>query len=115
MAETVTLTEAQIQQGLRDALENLGFSVYSTRFSIRSDPGFPDIVAVRGRDGALVAIECKGPTGKVRPGQAEWIEGFAQVPGCVFAEIVGPVTSERWIGYDVALWQLQNAIEEAPQ
>ena len=64
-----TLTEALIQKGIVDVLEQFGFSCYHTRFALDSDSGFPDIVAVR-EDGAIVAVECKGPRGQLRPAAA---------------------------------------------
>lgn len=97
------LTEASIQRGLIEALQWEGFSVYHTRFSLGSDEGFPDILAVD-LAGRQVAIECKGPRGRVSPEQRDWIERFRLVPGCVFSEVVGP--DERpgeWWGYDDAL------------
>jgi Holliday junction resolvase len=97
-----TLTEAEIQKSLIKLLQFKGFDLtYHTRYSLGSDPGFPDIVAARA--GQIVAIECKGARGALRPKQVEWIEMFRTVPGCVMAEVVGPTDGDRWIGYDQAL------------
>jgi hypothetical protein len=103
------LTEAAIQKGLTDFLETVGFLVYHTRYSIGSDPGFPDILAVRD-DGTLVAIECKGPKGRIGDAQCEWINRLRSTPGCVFAEVVGPRSAMGWCGYDEALEQLHEAL-----
>lgn len=94
-------TEEEIQQGLVDLLQRRGFYTHHTRFSIGSDKHFPDIFAIR--DGGIVAIECKGPRGRVAPGQIERIELFATVPGCLFAAVVGPSQTDLWISYDDAL------------
>lgn len=107
--QTPALTEADIQRGLRDALERLGFSCYHTGISIRSDVGYPDLTAIRD-DGALVAIEVKGPRGRVGLAQFMWIERFRCVPGCKFSEIVGPTDTDQWIGYETALARLQEAV-----
>jgi hypothetical protein len=110
-ARAVTITEAQIQRGITDLLKQLGFECYHTRYSIGSDSGFPDVVAVRD-DGTLVAVECKGPKGKIRPGQLEWIRRFRSIPGCIFAEIVGPEMNDYWWGYDQALRGIESAVTQ---
>lgn len=93
------LTEAAIQHGITSFLKRLGFECFHTRFAIGSDPGFPDLVA-----------EFKGPNGRLRPGQLEWIERWRKAKGCLFAEVVGPETTDRWIGYDEALVRLQEIL-----
>jgi hypothetical protein len=96
------LTEAVIEKALRQALAVKGFRLcYHTRFAVGSDTGFPDLVAVR--DGALVALEVKGPRGRLRPNQADWIAAFRSLPGCVLAAVVGPEPSDHWLGYDQIL------------
>ena len=39
------------------------------------DPGFPDIIAVRG--GVLLAIELKAAKGRLEVGQREWLDDIA--------------------------------------
>jgi hypothetical protein len=109
-AVTVPLTEQDIQRGITDLLKQLGFRTYHTWLSKRSDPGFPDVVAVRRRDGAVVAVECKSKNGRVSQEQAEWIMTFQQVPSCVFASVVGPEDSPVWTGYDRALTLIQERV-----
>lgn len=43
----------------------------------QGDPGWPDLVALRGPD--LLAIELKRADGTHRPGQEAWLEAFAAV------------------------------------
>lgn len=43
------------------------------------EPGFPDFWGVRGP--RLVVAELKREKGRMRPGQQEWLEGLALVPG----------------------------------
>lgn len=105
-----TLTEAAIQQGITSFLKQLGFECFHTRFAIGSDPGFPDLVACDD-DGRFVVAEFKGPNGRIRPGQLEWIERWRKAKGCLFAEVVGPDTTDRWIGYDEALARLQEILQ----
>jgi len=114
MSRSITspaLTEAAIMRGLMDALAAVGFDLrYHTRYSLgsRDGIGFPDIVALRlSRDAPvahMVAIETKGPNGRIGPGQRDWIDIFGAVRGCVMAEIVGPTDKPgQWISYDAAL------------
>lgn len=105
------LTESDIQKGITDLLKTLGFTVYHTRFAIGSDSGFPDVFACD-EDGLIIVVECKGPKGHIRSGQAEWIGRFNKVPGCVFSEIVGPRRGMCWEGYDDALALIQRRVEE---
>lgn len=49
----------------------------SDRAVQQGDPGWPDIVAVRGD--TLLAAELKGPAGRYETGQHEWLEAFSQV------------------------------------
>jgi hypothetical protein len=105
----VGLTEELIQKGIVDCLEVLGFGTYHTRFSIGSDDGFPDVVGLRA-DGAIVAVECKGPRGRLTDRQLDWIQRFRQNPGCLFAEVVGPETTSAWVGYDEAIARLHEVL-----
>lgn len=52
------------------------YHVYDSR---RSNPGWPDIVAIR--RGRMVVAELKTMAGKVTRDQQEWLDGFAGVLG----------------------------------
>lgn len=39
--------------------------------------GFPDLILIR--DSELLAVELKTDTGRLRPGQQDWLSAFAQV------------------------------------
>lgn len=43
----------------------------------QGDPGWPDIVAIRGPE--LIAVELKSAAGRYQPGQEGWLEAFAGV------------------------------------
>jgi selenophosphate synthetase-related protein len=105
-----TMTEADVQRGITDLLKRLGFTVYHTRFAIGSDRGFPDVVGVRD-DGKMVVVECKGPRGRLSDEQQQWLDRFAQVPGCVFSDVVTAGTHPVWWGYDEALEMIAEASE----
>jgi Archaeal holliday junction resolvase (hjc) len=102
-------TEIEIQKGITDLLAVKGFElIHHEGFSIGSPKGLPDVIAVR--PFAIVFIECKGPRGRVAPEQAHWIATAATIPGCLFAAIVGPETTDRWMGYDDALEQMAEIL-----
>jgi hypothetical protein len=65
--------------------------VYHTQYSIGADRGFPDLMIVG--YGSCLVFEIKGPRGKVRDGQYEWISAFtdAGIP----AMIIWPSDYER--------------------
>lgn len=60
-------------------LRLMGWRVYHSWISIRSEPGFPDLIAIR--PPRLVVIETKSLRGTVTDAQREWLASFAGVPG----------------------------------
>jgi hypothetical protein len=51
----------------------LGYRVYHTQFSIRSTPGFPDLVMCSARQGRVIYAELKRENGKLTPEQEVWL------------------------------------------
>ena len=72
-----SLSERQWQDLVIGAAKALGWIVYHTHDSRRSEPGFPDLILIRGN--VLVAVELKTMKGRVRPEQVLWVEAFAGV------------------------------------
>ncbi len=54
-----------------------GWRIYHTYDSRRSEPGFPDLILIRGS--VLLAIELKSETGKPTAEQLAWLGSFAGV------------------------------------
>lgn len=86
MTPRVLLTNAQkldrlvTEEELMDYVVTL-FKLYRWRWyhtydSRRSNPGFPDLVAVR--DGRVIFAELKRETGKVTPPQQTWFDELTQ-------------------------------------
>lgn len=55
-----------------DHLKLFGYKYYHTRYSLGSNAGFPDLVAVKG--GRLLFIELKTERGKCNDAQTDWGE-----------------------------------------
>ncbi len=70
------MTEKQLQQAVMDLARLLGWRVFHTFISVRSAPGFPDIVGIRASDGRLFACELKSARGKLTPAQEAWLADF---------------------------------------
>lgn len=73
------VTEAAWQKTVRQAAAMLNWRCYHTRFSFRSDPGFPDLICVKYH--RVLALELKSERGRVTAAQQEWIDALAAVPG----------------------------------
>lgn len=68
------ITEKQLQHAIVEAAQMLGFRVYHTFLSIRSDPGFPDLVLLNPRQGRrLLFVEVKGENGRLSDAQRAWL------------------------------------------
>ena len=65
------VTEADFQATVIEMARALGWRVYHTHDSRRSNPGFPDLVLVRDR--VLRIWELKSETGTLSRNQADWI------------------------------------------
>lgn len=70
---------------IREAAAWGGWMAYHTHDSRRSEPGFPDLVLVRG--GECLAVEVKAAGGRATAAQLEWLAALDAVPGIV-AELV---------------------------
>lgn len=64
-------TEAGFQRWCLDLALTLGWRVYHTHDSRRSEPGFPDLVLVRER---VLFREVKTQQGRMRPEQQTWLD-----------------------------------------
>lgn len=84
-AEAKATTEAQFQRALVATARDYGYAlVYHTKFSLGSDPGFPDLILVREeRDGTArcVVVECKRVGKHPTARQQEWLDALGKVAG----------------------------------
>lgn len=98
------LSERELQKNIIAAAAMLGWHVYHTFDSRRSQAGFPDLLMVRVKrctkhegcggveDGTTegVAIELKREKGKVTPEQEMWLDLLGRLPGVKFAGVIRP-------------------------
>ncbi len=68
------MTEKEWQAQVVKLAKAEGWHVYHTTDSRRSEPGFPDLVLVRGV--VLLFLECKTEKGKVKDTQQTWIDAL---------------------------------------
>jgi hypothetical protein len=68
------VNEGALLDHVRKLLRDRGWLGYHTRDSRGSDPGFPDVVALRGP--RLVVAELKSEGRKPTMAQTEWLRGF---------------------------------------
>jgi hypothetical protein len=79
---TVNVTESEHQEAVIDLAKMLRWRVYHTFDSRHSEPGFPDLVLVRGP--RIVFSELKRDTGKITAHQASWLAGLMAAGGEVY-------------------------------
>jgi hypothetical protein len=63
------MTEAELQAAVKKLCAHFAIRYYHTHDSRRSDPGFPDVVAV---GAGLVFAELKSQRGQLAPEQRQW-------------------------------------------
>jgi VRR-NUC domain len=76
-ADAHVMTERELQAQVLDLARMLGYLAYHTYDSRRSVEGFPDLVLVHERSGALIFAELKSPTGRVTTAQDRWLRALA--------------------------------------
>ena len=73
------MTEKELQANIVKLARLLGYLVYHTYDSRKSEPGFPDLVMVRWGDHRLIFAELKSAKGKVTDPQRRWLEHLGLV------------------------------------
>lgn len=71
------MTEAQLQDAIRELAKLRGWMFFHPYDSRRSTPGFPDLVLVHPRTGQLLAVELKSVKGRVTDAQTEWLRALS--------------------------------------
>jgi hypothetical protein len=71
-----SMTEEEWLQQVRELARLKGWRIYHTRDSRRSDPGFPDLVLVRGH--RLIFAELKREKGRLSDSQRTWLAALEE-------------------------------------
>ncbi len=71
------MTEAALQRHVETAARQLGYMTYHTWNSMRSEPGFPDLICLR--DGRMIVVELKRDGKNPTTVQTAWLDAFAMV------------------------------------
>jgi VRR-NUC domain-containing protein len=88
------MSEDALLAQVRRAALTLGWIVYHTHDSRRSEPGFPDLVLVSPRQGRILWRELKTARGRVSVEQQKWLDAL------------------RAAGQDVGVWRPVDLLEE---
>lgn len=86
-------SERQLLDTVRACAMVYGWTVYHTYDSRRSEPGFPDLVMVRG--GRLIFAELKSDVGKLTSPQKHWISALSLVADTPEVYVWRPVDRHR--------------------
>lgn len=72
-AAPARMTERDLQAAVVQVARMLGWLCYHTYDSRRSSEGFPDLVLVHERSGAILFVELKSDHGRVTEDQRRWL------------------------------------------
>ena len=81
------MSEGDLQTNVVDTVRKLGGLVYHTHDSRRSAAGFPDLVIVFPRTGALLFVELKSTSGSLQPEQVQWLEALRRAERIAVREV----------------------------
>jgi len=87
------VSEADLQSAIVEAMGYMGWRTYHTHDSRRSNPGFPDIVAVKGS--RVMFVELKKEKGVIKPKQIEWLDALADAHSEVY--LVRPSSQDAFM------------------
>lgn len=76
------MTEKDLQKSITQAAKTFGWRVYHTYNSRRSEPGFPDLVMVRGS--RVIFAELKTAKGRISDAQTEWLTALSRTHSEVY-------------------------------
>lgn len=90
------LTEKQFQAQVCKLAQMLGWRIYHTYDSRRSQPGFPDLVLVHRGKQRVIFAELKTSTGKLSIHQKLWLQELAAVASVAESVEVCVWRPENW-------------------
>ena len=69
------MTEAQLLRQVRSLANHYGWLIYHTKFSVGSDPGYPDLTLAH-PSGRIIWAELKRQKGTVTEAQQKWLDAL---------------------------------------
>ena len=87
------VSEKDLQSAVMEQLRRMGWKCYHTFDSRRSEPGYPDLTAVKGS--RLMFVEFKTEAGKVKASQIEWLDALIEAHDEVY--LVRPSTQDAFM------------------
>ena len=87
------MSEKELQSVVMESLRWMGWKCYHTHDSRRSEPGFPDLVAVKGS--RIMYVEFKSESGTVKASQVEWLKALTRSNNEVY--LVRPSTQDAFM------------------
>ena len=87
------ISEKELQTAILEALGYMGWRVFHVYDSRRSNPGFPDVLAIKGS--RIVFVELKSEKGKIRPEQVEWLDDLVETHSEVY--LVRPSSQDAFM------------------
>lgn len=109
MPASSEVTEAAWQAQVEQLAKLYRWALYHTRDSRRSEPGFPDLVLVRGPE--LIFAELKTDKGRPSDPQLTWLDALMDVAGAVHVAAeeafgdLGPEQQRRRPRVEVYVWR----------
>lgn len=95
-AQAAVMTERQLLEAIRALAKRLDWLVYHTHDSRRSEPGFPDLVLVRG--GRVIFAELKAQRGRVSPAQHVWLERLHETTETLAEAVAASPADNGYLG-----------------
>ena len=78
-ARILAWSEKELQENVVEMAQALGWRVYHTYDSRRSQPGFPDLVMIHPQRSAVLWCELKSERGTLSKAQREWLRDLLKV------------------------------------
>ena len=103
------MTEAELQSTITEAMEWGGWIVHHETDSRRTNPGWPDLLAIHASTGRLLVLELKSAAGKMTEAQRRWIHSWVAVEAQlgtnhVRVGVVRPDDLDKVLGWLTSPW-----------
>jgi len=87
------MSEKELQSTVMEIMRWQGWKTYHVYDSRRSEPGYPDVTAVKGS--RLMFVEFKTEAGKIKASQIEWLDALVEAHDEVY--LVRPSSMDEFL------------------